>query len=84
MIIQHRRLIIYSVGNDHVAMVLYIYSTKYSRDKEFMVGDSEFSCKCYDARTIKDKEFLIQCESFSMTTPQQGDLAMKVLSLYND
>ena len=49
-----------------------------------MVGDSEFSCKCYDARTIKDKEFLIQCESFSMTTPQQGDLAMKVLSLYND
>ena len=37
MIIQHRRLIImlYSVGNDHVAMIL--YSTKYSRDKELMV-----------------------------------------------
>ena len=37
MIIQYRRLIIilYSVGNDHVAMIL--YSTKYSRDKEFMV-----------------------------------------------
>ena len=24
---------------------------------------------------IKDKEFLIQCESLFMTTPQQGDLA---------
>ena len=72
MIIQHRRLIIYSVGNDHAAMVL--YSTKYSRDNGFY-GDSEFSCKFYDARTIKDKEFLIQCESLSMTTTQQGDLA---------
>ena len=37
-----------------------------------------------DARTIKDKEFLIQCESVSMKIPQQGDLAIKVLSLCND